>query len=108
MQVFGAFCLWGRGHWWAKGCLPHLCVQQLLQDNAAHLQLQKPKAVCGQSARRTLESIKKAHNEFVAAGSNLKNTKYFKNVIDETFFNIPVDQVRMSMVAHNISVSLKI
>ncbi len=67
----------------------HCC----LWCDVTYTDLQKPKAARGTSQKRTLESLKEAHDEFVAAGSNIKNAKFFKNVIDEAFFDIPVNHV---------------
>jgi len=52
-----------------------------------------PLAVRETPADRTIDTLKRDLHQFTAAGSNLKNAKFFYNVIQPYLFNIPLDQV---------------
>ena len=55
--------------------------------------MQTPRVLRGRAASRTLETLKDAHQRFVAAGSDITKAKEFKNAIDECFFEIPINNV---------------
>ena len=44
--------------------------------------------------RRTLDTLAKDHKKFLAAGGNVKQVKEYHNVLQEPFFEIPIDQVQ--------------
>ena len=50
----------------------------------------------GRSEPRTLETLKNDYQNFINSGANIKNAKFFKNVIEECMFDIPIDQVKTS------------
>ncbi|MDA8003197.1 MAG: hypothetical protein MPL62_18080, partial [Alphaproteobacteria bacterium] len=54
-----------------------------------------PLAVRETPAARTIHTLERDFHQFTAAGSMLKNAKFFYNVIQPYFFNIPLDQVNM-------------
>lgn len=43
---------------------------------------------------RSLESLQQNHTNFLQNGGNIKRAKFYFNVIGETFFNVPISQVR--------------
>ena len=47
----------------------------------------------GRCKLRTLASLQEDYNKFVQSGYNIKNAKCHNNVIEETMFGVPVDQV---------------
>ena len=53
-------------------------------------------------ARRTLDNLKEDLSNFREDGENIKHAKFFKNVIDEPLFDVPIDQV----CSHKISIYL--
>lgn len=67
----------------------HCC----LWCDITYTELQGPRGTRGRSTIRTLDSLQEAHERFVAAGTKLKDAKEFKNVIQERFFDIPINQV---------------
>ena len=49
----------------------------------------------GRFDERTLESLSSDHSNFVSSGGNdLKNAKFYNNVIEEYFFDVPLENVR--------------
>lgn len=59
-----------------------------------------PKAVRGCSEARSLISLRNDHNQFLAAGGNIQNAKYFHNVISPYFLEIPLEQVIATISIH--------
>ena len=57
---------------------------------------------------RTLETIKADFERFVMDGRNVKNAKFFNNVIDEVFFDIPVSQACIPGLHLTLGIVLKI
>ena len=57
--------------------------------------MQLPKADRRISLPRTLESLDTDYNNFTENGGNIKDAKFYNNVIDTYMFNIPIDQVRL-------------
>ena len=47
----------------------------------------------GPSQKRTLETLDSDHKKFAEAGYNIKNAKFYNNVIEKCIFNVPIDQV---------------
>ena len=43
--------------------------------------------------KRTLESLKSDHNDFLKAGADLKKAKLYNNIMSQHFFDIPLTQV---------------
>ena len=43
---------------------------------------------------RTTDSIEDDYKRFVGAGADLKKAEFFNNVVRQTFFKIPLEQVR--------------
>ncbi len=50
----------------------------------------------GKTTPRTLESLRSDHQSFLAAGGRLDDAKYHHNVIEDHFFNIPLENVLSS------------
>ena len=54
-----------------------------------------PLNIRSKSEKRTLAHLEEQLNNFRENGSNIKLAKNFYNVIDECYFNIPIEQVSM-------------
>ena len=67
----------------------HCCL--FCETTKANMQL--PEGRREKCKRRTLESLRKDLQAFIAAGNDIKNAKDFNNVIDEVIFNVELDQV---------------
>lgn len=52
--------------------------------------------------RWTLASIAKNHTEFLASGGNLKKVKEYNNALHLPFLHIPLTQVNMTEICHNM------
>ena len=68
----------------------HCCLWCLIKQG----QLCSPPVVRGPATSRTVQSICADHQQFISAGSILKNVKNFSNCLNEPFFrNFPLSQV---------------
>ena len=52
-------------------------------------------AARGPTVPRTISSLQSDLNSFQRDGSNIKQAKFYNNVIRESFFSIPIDRVRL-------------
>lgn len=52
-----------------------------------------PASRAKQVTTRTLESLKADHARFMGGGGNIKQAKFYNNVICPLYFDIPLDQV---------------
>ncbi|XP_065672288.1 uncharacterized protein LOC124815234 [Hydra vulgaris] len=58
-------------------------------------------------SQRSLNSLNNDFHRFQSNGGNLKNAKLFNNVINETLFNIPLDQVAVPALHISLGTYLK-
>ena len=58
-------------------------------------QLKIPRADRQRLKKRTLESLKSDHDDFLKAGGDLKKAKLYNNAISQHFFDIPLTQVHV-------------
>ncbi|XP_065640359.1 uncharacterized protein LOC124815901 isoform X2 [Hydra vulgaris] len=58
-------------------------------------------------SQRSLNSLNNDFHRFQSNGGNLKNAKFFNNVINETLFNIPLDQVAVPALHISLGTYLK-
>ena len=61
-------------------------------------QLAVPPAARGQCRERTVETLRKDYEGFVAAGGDLKVAKLHNNVIGECILDIPLDNVKKLII----------
>ena len=52
----------------------------------------------GESKLRSLETMKDDLKRFKEDGSNPKHAKHFNNVIDDIYFDIPLEQVKIKLL----------
>ena len=57
--------------------------------------MQVPQSKRNASSPRTLESLKSDLQKFRNNGGNIKDAKLYNNVIDETMFDVPINQVSL-------------
>ena len=68
----------------------HNCLWCLIPSSS----LKVPLAVRGRFAERSLDSLKSDHGRFLAeGGGDIRKAKLFKNVIEDYFFDIPLENV---------------
>ncbi|XP_065665062.1 uncharacterized protein LOC105850185 isoform X2 [Hydra vulgaris] len=58
-------------------------------------------------SQRSLKSLNIDFNRFQSSGGNLKKAKFFNNVINETLFHIPLDQVAVPALHISLGTYLK-
>jgi hypothetical protein len=56
-------------------------------------QLRTPLHTCGYSLPRTLDTLKRDHQQFLQSGGNIKHAKNFNNVIQPHMWDIQTDQI---------------
>ena len=71
----------------------HNCLWCLITSSELKIPLEERKSK-GQSTPRTLESLRADHQSFVSSGGDLNTAKDHNNVIEEQFFNIPLENVQ--------------
>lgn len=55
--------------------------------------LKEPLAQRGRFPERSLESLTSDHSQFVSSAADIRNAKNYNNVIEEYFFDIPLEYV---------------
>ena len=79
----------------------HFCLKCLITSAEAKVALPDHSV---QLTLRSLDSIAADLQRFAAAGDDLNNAKSFNNVISPAFFDIPLDQVSLSLKSVNNNV----
>ena len=67
----------------------HCCLWCHIRTN----DMQVPRKTRGPSRERSLDTLAHDHQQYLAAGGNIRNAKDFNNVIGPYFFEIPLNQV---------------
>ena len=67
----------------------HNCLWCLITSS----RLKEPLAQRGRLPERSLDSLTSDHSKFVSSGGDIRNAKSYNNVIENYFFDIPLENV---------------
>ena len=68
----------------------HSCLWCLITST----EMNTPKSNRQSSQKRTFENLQQHLNDYRSNGSNPKTAKHYFNVIEEYYFNVPIENVR--------------